>query len=157
MLTLDRIDREILRRLQEDGDLSISDLADQIGMSGPPCWRRVKRLRDEGVLAHRNWHVDPEKVVLNVVIFATLGLTTHDPASITAFQARIREIPEVLECYIMLGSIDVMVKVVARDIRGYEEFFYGTLSQLPGVRETTSSVVMTVVKHTGALPIPAVG
>lgn len=153
MITLDQTDREILDRLQRDGDLSISELAEQLGMSGPPCWRRVKRLRDEGILTHRRWHVDPEAVGLDVVVFATLSLATHDEAATSAFREKVREVPEVLECYILLGGIDVLVKVVAKDIRSYEHFYYSTLSQLPGVRATTSSVVMTAVKQTHALPL----
>jgi Lrp/AsnC family transcriptional regulator len=154
MITLDRIDREILKRLQCDGDMSMSELAEQLSMSGPPCWRRVKRLRDAGVLTHRSWHVDPESVDLNVVVFATLSLTAHDVASISAFREKIRDIPAVLECYILLGGIDVLVKIMAKDIKSYEELYYSTLSQLPGVRATTSSVVMSTVKKIDALPIP---
>ncbi len=153
MTTLDRIDREILARLQRDGDLSISELADQLGMSGPPCWRRVKRLKDEGVLTHRSWHVDPASVGLNVVVFATVRLATHDAAATTSFREKVLDIPEVMECYILLGTSDVLVKIVAPDIKAYEAFYYDVLSQLPGVRETTSSVVMSAVKQTSALPI----
>src|SRR5690606_34178265 len=102
MITLDRIDREILARLQGNGDLSISELANQLGMSGPPCWRRVKRLKDEGILTHRSWHIDPAAVGLNVVVFATVRLATHDAAATTSFREKVLDIPEVMECYILL-------------------------------------------------------
>lgn len=152
-ITLDRIDRQILALLQDDGGLSASDLADRLGMTPPPCWRRVKRLKDSGILARQIWHLDPERLGLAVTIFATVKLATHDAAATTAFRTEIRKLPEVLECYVLLGTIDVLLKIVVPEIRYYEEFFYRQLSQLPSVREVTSSVVMSEVKHTAALPL----
>jgi len=152
-VTLDSVDRTILRALQSDGGMSINALAQQLGMTPPPCWRRVKRLRDLGVLQRQVWVVDPETVGLGVTLYATVKLTTHDGAATTAFREQIALLPEVLECYVLLGSIDVLLKIVVRDVSYYETFFYNRLSQIPGVREVTSSVIMTEVKKTFALPI----
>lgn len=153
IVTLDRTDRQILRFLQEDGSLSIADVADKIGMTAPPCWRRVKRLKDSGVLSRQVWLLDQDALGFGVTIFATVKLATHDSEATIAFRDQIGNLPEVLECYILLGSIDVLLKVIVRDIKYYEEFFYNRLSQLPSVREVTSSVVMSTIKNTSVLPI----
>lgn len=152
--TLDLIDRQILALLQEDGSLSVADLADRLGMTAPPCWRRVRRLRHAGILQRQVWIVDPDTIGLHMTVYATVKLNAHDLQATSAFRERVRALPEIVECYILLGSIDVLLKVVVRDIHAYELFFYEKLSQLPGVREVTSSSVMTEVKKTTRLPIP---
>ena len=152
-MTLDAIDRKIVALLQEDGSLSISELANRIGMTPPPCWRRVRRLRDVRILDRQVWLVDPAAVGLGVTIYATVKLTTHDIEATAAFRDRIQALPEVLECYVLLGSIDVLLKILVKDIKYYEELFYERLSQIPGVREVTSSVVMSEVKKTTRLPL----
>jgi len=88
-----------------------------------------------------------------VTIYATVKLATHDGEATAAFRSRIRDLPEVLECYILLGSIDVLLKILVPDIKSYEELFYQRLSQMAGVREVTSSVVLTEVKKTTRLPL----
>lgn len=122
-------------------------------MSPPPCWRRVKALRDSGVLKGQYWEVDPAKIGLDLVVFATVKLTAHDLGATSAFRDNVRSIPEVLECYVLLGGIDVLLKIAVPSIGYYEAFFYEKLSQLPAVREVTSSVVMSEVKKTRALPL----
>jgi Lrp/AsnC family transcriptional regulator len=150
---LDNVDRRIIGLLQEDGELSISNLADRLGMTAPPCWRRVKALKDKGVLKRQVWEVDPHKVDLNICIFATVKLAAHDLAATSAFRDEIQKTPEILECYILLGNIDVLLKIMTPTIEYYESFFYERLSQLPAVREVTSSVVMSEIKNTHALPL----
>lgn len=150
---LDTVDRRILSLLQEDGSLSINDLAERIGMTAPPCWRRVRRLKDEGILERQVWLVDAKSVGLSVTIYASVKLATHDREATTAFRDRIKALAEVLECYILLGTPDALLKIVVADIGYYEEFFYKRLSQIPGVREVTSSVVMSQVKNTTAIPL----
>lgn len=152
-LTLDAVDRRILSLLQQDGSLSVSELADRIGMTPPPCWRRVRRLMDRKILAQQVWIVDPKTVGLNLTIYASVKLTTHDTAATAEFRSRIGTLPEVLECYILLGSPDALLKIVVADMNYYEEFFYKRLSQIPGVREVTSSAVMSVVKKTTRVPL----
>ncbi len=152
-VTLDFIDKSIVRILQDDGSLSIADLAGRIGMTAPPCWRRVKRLKDAGVLERQVWRVSPEAIGLPLVIYVTVKLVAHGVDATVAFQQQIKQMPEVLECYILLGSIDVLLKVVAADIKSYESIFYKKLSQLPDVRKINSSVVMTHVKNSQVLPL----
>jgi Lrp/AsnC family transcriptional regulator len=150
-ITLDAIDRKILTLLQADGALSVADLADRLGMTAPPCWRRVRRLKDAGVLQRQVWLVDPEAIGLNMVVYATVKLASHELTD--AFRERVKEWPEILECYILLGTVDVLLRIVVKDIKYYEEFFFKRLSQLPGVREVNSSVVVTEVKRTFGLPV----
>lgn len=152
-ITLDSVDRRIIALLQEDGSLSVADLADRLGMTPPPCWRRVRRLKESGVLKRQIWEVDGATIGLGVTVYATLKLKTHDARATSEFREQIKMLPEVLECYILLGSVDVIVKMVVSDIKYYEQFFYERLSQLPGVREVNSSVVLTEVKRTARLPI----
>src|SRR5689334_3599030 len=121
---MDAVDRRIVELLQNDGGLSISDLAEMIGMSTPPCWRRVKALKESGVLKRQIWEVDAERLNLGIVIFATVQLLTHDAKATSSFRERIKDIPEVMECYVLLGSVDVLLKVVAPSISYYETFFY---------------------------------
>jgi Lrp/AsnC family transcriptional regulator len=149
---LDTIDTQIVDLLQQDGSLSISDLSEKIGMTPPPCWRRVKSLKDRGVLIGQRWDVCMAALGLNVVIFATVKLATHDIEATNAFKQHVKELREVLECYILLGGIDVLVKVVVPDIKYYERFFFQRLSALPAVREITSSVVLTAIKNSSVLP-----
>jgi Lrp/AsnC family transcriptional regulator len=122
-------------------------------MTPPPCWRRLKALKEDGILKQQVWIVDPAKLGLNMQVFATVKLMAHDPEATSAFRTKVMEIPEILECYILLGGIDVLVKIIVPNISYYESFFYETLSQLPGVREVTSSVVMTEVKCSSELPL----
>lgn len=152
-IPLDQTDRAILALLQQDGSLSISELADRLGMTPPPCWRRVKRLKDEGVLKRQAWIVDPAAIGINLIVYATIRLSAHDATATQQFRERIRTWPEVLECHILLGAIDVLVKIAVRDIKYYEDFFFNKLSQLPGVREVNSSVVVSGIKDTTALPL----
>ncbi|MBY8826202.1 Lrp/AsnC family transcriptional regulator [Sphingomonas colocasiae] len=152
-ISLDQTDRAILSLLQQDGSLSIAELADRLGMTPPPCWRRVKRLKDEGVLRRQTWIVDPEAIGINLIVYATIRLAAHDATATQQFRDRIKTWPEVLECYILLGAIDVLVKIAVKDIKYYEEFFFKKLSQLPGVREVNSSVVVSGIKDTTALPL----
>ncbi|WP_430446756.1 Lrp/AsnC family transcriptional regulator [Sphingorhabdus contaminans] len=152
-LTLDIIDRQILRELQRDGSLSISALADKLDMTAPPCWRRVQRLRDEGILDRRIWLVDPEKLGRGTIIYVTVKLANHDRAATTAFRAAIQKLDEVLECYILLGGIDALIKIRVPNVKDYERIFYDRLSQLPAVREFESSVVLSEVKQTTEIPV----
>lgn len=157
IVTLDLIDRTILKLLQEDGSLSVAELAERLNMTPPPCWRRVRRLKDLGVLKKQVWVVSPEAVGLDVTIFATVKLATHDEAATAAFREQVKLLNEIMECYILLGTVDTILKIIVPNIKYYEQLFYRKLSQLPGVREVNSSVVMTEVKQTSQLPMELIG
>src|SRR3569623_933333 len=150
---LDSYERKILRVLQEDASLATSAVAEAVGLSASPCWRRIDRLERDGFIKRRVAIVDRKKVGLNAQIFAQVKLNAHGRANLDEFSAAIREFPEVLECHVLMGSVDFMLRVVAADIEAYERFFFEKLSRLPGVQEINSTVALSEIKSTTALPL----
>jgi Lrp/AsnC family transcriptional regulator len=150
---LDEADRRILRLLQRDSRLPLADIARETGQSTSPCWRRIKRLRDLGVIMGEVALVDRKKVGLAAQIFAQVRLNAQGRENLEEFSARIREFPEVLECYVMMGPTDFMLRIVAESIDAYEIFFFNKLSRVPGVQEINSMVALSEIKATTALPL----
>ncbi len=150
---LDHWEKKILVLLQEDAGLSTATIADAVGLSASPCWRRIDRLEREGYIKRRVALVDRRKIGLTAQVFAQVKLNAHGRANLDEFSAAIRDIPEVLECYVLMGAVDFMLKVVAADIESYERLFFDKLSRLPGVREINSTVALSEIKHTTAVPI----
>ncbi len=150
---LDSFERKILRLIQEDATLSISAIAEAVGLSTSPCWRRVDRLERDGYIKRRVAIVDRAKVGLKAQVFAQVKLNAHGRANLDQFTSAVREVPEVLECYVLMGSVDFMLKIVAVDISDYERLFFEKLSQLPGVQEINSTVALSEIKHTTAVPL----
>lgn len=153
MTDLDQYEIKILRELQKDASLTTAQLAERVGLSASPCWRRIDRLEREGVITRRVALVDREKVGLNAHVFVQVKLNAHGRANLDEFSRQIHDFPEVLDCYVMMGSIDFMIRVVAKDIKAYERFFFEQLSQLPGVQEVNSTVALSQIKATTELPI----
>lgn len=153
MTDLDRYERKILRELQRDAGQTTAQIAERIGLSASPCWRRIDRLERDGFIQRRVAIVDRHKVGLNAHVFAQVKLNAHGRANLDEFAEKIREFPEVLDCYVLMGSVDFMIRVVAKDINAYEQFFFEKLSQLPGIQEITSTVALSEIKATTALPI----
>lgn len=151
--SIDDYERKILRLLQEDASLSTAAVAEAVGLSSSPCWRRIDRLEREGFIKRRVALVDRKKVGLNAHIFAQVKLNAHGRANLDEFSAAIREFPEVIECFVLMGSIDFLLRVVAADIEAYERFFFEKLSQLPGVQEINSVVALSEIKGGTALPV----
>ena len=152
-MTFDTINQQIIETLQRDGGLSISDLAKQLDMTTPPCWRRVNALKKKGILKQQVWLADPAALGLHVLVIATVKLVTHDSHATAQFKNEVQKIKEIVECYILLGERDAMLKIVVPSITYYEDLFYKRISQIPGVQEVVSSVIMSEVKHTTSLPI----
>jgi len=150
---LDSYERKILRALQEDASLSTARLSEIVGLSPSPCWRRVDRLEKEGFITRRVALVDRQKVGLNAHIFAQVKLNAHGRANLDEFAQAIRSFPEVREDYVLMGVFDFMLRIVAADIDAYERFFFTKLSKLPGIQEINSTVALSEVKATTALPI----
>jgi Lrp/AsnC family transcriptional regulator len=150
---LDAYEKRILRLLQEDASLSNAEIAEKVGLSASPCWRRIDRLERAGFIKRRVALLDRRKVGLNAQIFAQVKLNAHGRANLDEFAAAIRDLPEVLECYVMMGSVDFLLRIVAPDIEAYEKLFFNRLSQLPGVQEVNSTVALSEIKATTALPL----
>lgn len=147
-------DRRILSILQQDSSLSMAELAERVGLSPSPCWRRVQRLKEEGVIRAEVALVDRSKVGLQTQIFAQVKLSAQGSQNLDAFTAAIRRFPEVLECWVLMGPVDFLLRIVAPNVESYERFFFERLSRVPGVQEITSTVALSEIKATTALPIP---
>ncbi|MGH6651032.1 MAG: Lrp/AsnC family transcriptional regulator [Sphingopyxis sp.] len=153
MTDLDPFEKKILHELQQDASLTTAELAERVGLSATPCWRRINRLEQDGYIRARVALVDRRKVGLNAHIFAQVKLNAHGRANLDEFGAAIRDFPEVLDCFVLMGSTDFMLRIVAKDIDAYEKFFFDRLSKLPGVQEINSTVALSEIKSTSALPI----
>lgn len=151
---LDRYEKRILALLQQDASLSTAAIAEKVGLSASPCWRRIDRLERDGFITRKVALVDRKKIGLNAQIFAQIKLNAHGRANLDEFAAAIRAFPEVLECFVLMGSVDFLIRIVATDIEAYERFFFDRLSQLPGVQEVNSTVALSEIKATTELPIP---
>jgi Lrp/AsnC family transcriptional regulator len=152
-LELDSVDKKILEALQRDATLSVADIADLVGTSQSPCWRRIQRLRDSGVIIGQVTLLDRRLLGLNTQIFAQVKLNDQSREMQDAFSAHIRQLPEVLECFLMMGSMDFLLRVVTEDIDTYERFFFDKLSRFPGIKDINSMVAFSQIKSTTALPI----
>ena len=152
-VSLDPTDRKILDLLQTNPGINATAIGERIGLSQSACWRRMQRMREEGVMRDHPVILDREKVGLTTMVFAHVKLTSHGRSNLSAFADAVREYPEVMDCYVVLGNVDFLLRIVAEDIKAYEQFFFEKLSQLPGIQEVTSSIVLSDIKHTLALPI----
>ena len=150
---IDRLDRRILDLLQREGALPVAEVAARTGLSTTTCWRRIQQLEQSGVIRGRVAVLDRAALGLDVTIFAHVKLSSQGRDAIAAFSEAIRDRPEVLDCYTTMGEWDFMLRVVTRDIKAYEAFYLDHLSKLPNVQSINSSVTVTVIKETTALPL----
>lgn len=150
---LDAYDRRILALLQEDASLSSAQIAERVGLSQSPCWRRIQRLKEEGVIRGQVTLLDRKKIGLNTQIFAKVKLNAHGRTNFAEFTEAIREFPEVLECYVLMGAVDFLLRIVTPDIEAYERFFFEKLSMVPGIQEVNSIVALSEIKSTTSLPV----
>lgn len=153
MIELDHFERKIFRELQRDASQTTAEIADKVGLTPSPCWRRIDRLEKEGLIRKRVALLDRRKVGLNAQVFAQVKLNAHGRANLDEFSAAIGGFPEVLEAFVLLGTMDFMLRIVAKDIEAYERFFFERLSKLPGVQEINSTVALSEIKSTHELPI----
>ncbi|MBJ7437839.1 MAG: Lrp/AsnC family transcriptional regulator [Sphingopyxis sp.] len=153
MTDLDPFEKNIIRELQRDASLTTAELAERVGLSPSPCWRRIDRLERDGYIKGRVAVVDRRKVGLHAHIFAQVKLNAHGRANLDEFSNAIAAFPEVLGAYVLMGNMDFMLRIVAKDIDAYEAFFFEKLSKLPGVQEINSTVALSEIKSTNELPI----
>jgi Lrp/AsnC family leucine-responsive transcriptional regulator len=153
MTEFDEIDLRILRALQDDGRITNHDLAQQVHLSPAACSERVRRLREREVILGYTALVDPVKVGLPLLIFVEVSLEKTTAAQFSDFAAAIRRSPEVLECHMVAGGFDYLIKARVKDIAAYRQFLGQTLVELPGVRETRTYAVLEEVKATSRLPL----
>lgn len=150
---LDAIDRLLLSILQKNGRLPVTELAEKVGLTTSPCLRRLKILEQAGIIRGYAALVDQEKVGLPVSVFISIKLERQREEALEKFESAIRDCPEVVECYLMTGSRDYLLRVVAEDLAAYERFLKQTLTRVEGVASIESSFALAQVKHANALPI----
>lgn len=126
-IPLDMYDQRILALLQEESSLSTAEIAERIGLSQSPCWRRIQRLKEEGVIRKQVTLLDRKKIGLNTQVFAQIKLNAHGRKNLTDFAEAMHQFPEVLECHVLMGAVDFMLRIVTRDIESYERFFRETV------------------------------
>lgn len=151
--TLDEIDRRLLRALQQDGRLTATELAEKVGLTTSPCLRRLRMLENAGIIRGYTALVDQLKVGLPVSVFVSIKLDRQSEDAMQRFEAAVRRCPEVLECYLMTGPRDYLLRVVASDLADYERFVKSTLTRIEGIANIESSFALGQVKHSNALPI----
>lgn len=150
---LDRLDRRILEILQEDASRSAAEIAEMIGLSQSPCWRRIQWLREEGYISKIVALLNRHKLDLKAQLFVQVKVLRNDQMSLAEFSQAIRQFPEVMECHVILGAFDFLLRVVTKDMEAYERFYFERLSRVPNIREVNSFVAATEVKSTTALPL----
>ncbi|MDY7578113.1 Lrp/AsnC family transcriptional regulator [Herbaspirillum sp. RTI4] len=151
--TLDAASIEILKELQRDSHISNNDLAEKIGMSATPCWRRQKELEEKGFIVRYAALVDRRKVGLPLCCMLHISLTRHAEGVVSNFEEAMKLRPEVMECYEVTGTSDYLVKVVLADMEAYHDFQHNVLFKLPGVSQVNTSVALREVKYETALPL----
>ena len=152
-MRLDEIDKRILRALQRDGRIQNIELAKEVGLSPSPCLRRVKLLEDAGMIDRYVAVLNPAKVGLPLSMFARVWLTAQDAETINRFIAAMKKLPEVMECYIMLGESDALLRVAVSDLDDYRQFQSTHLTKINGIQNVKTDVPSEVVKQTYALPL----
>ena len=152
-IPIDRTDRRILRLLQTEPDITASLIAEKIGASQATVWRRIQQMRESGLIPPQVVTLDRRKAGFNAMIFAQVKLNSQGRANLSAFSEAMQGFPEVLECYVMMGNIDFLLRIVAADIEAYERFFFEKLSAVPGIQEITSNIALSEIKQTRELPI----
>ena len=152
-IQLDDIDKRILRALQRDGRLQNVELAKEVGLSPSPCLRRVKLLEEAGVIDRYVAVVDQSKIGLSLSLFARVSLTAQDAETIDRFIAAMKRLPQVLECYIILGECDALLRVVVADLEEYRRFQSTHLTRKNGIQNVKTDLPSQTVKRTYALPL----
>lgn len=146
-------DKAILQIMQRDASLSTAEIAEQVGLSQSPCWRRIRRLEEAGVIKRRVALLDHTELGMEVVAFVSVKLSEHGRRNLEDFESHVSGLPEVLECFTVTGDVDYVLKIVAKDIRHFESFLRNRLMTMTMIRETHSAIAVTEIKDTTELPL----
>ncbi len=153
IIIVDQKDRKILNALQEDSSLSLNDLAEKVGLSPSPCWKRVRKLEEDGVIRKRVALIDHDKVDLPLSVFVQLKTNNHNDDWMQHFACTASAFDEVVEFYRMGGEWDYMMRVVVHDIHAYDRFYKKLIKAIPDLCNVSSSFAMEQIKYTTALPL----
>ena len=149
---LDRMDRKILDILQRDCTLPVAEIGKQIGLSTTPCWRRIQKLEEAGVIQRRVAVLDPKKVNVGVTVFVSITTSHHTQEWLERFHAAVMDFPEVVEFYRMSGQVDYLLRVVVPDIERYDTFYKKLIARIE-LSDVSSAFAMEQMKYTSALPL----
>lgn len=152
-MALDRIDRRILAEIQDDARISNTELAARVGLSPSPCWRRVKQLESDGVIRRYVTLASPQALGLPVNVFVSITLDKQVEDNLERFEAAVQNRPEVMECYLMTGDFDYLLRVVVPDIESYQRFVLEHLTRIEGIASIKSSFALKQVQYKTALPL----
>ncbi len=150
---LDNIDAKILYAIQKDASLSVSDIADEVGLSSSPCWRRIKRLEELGIIQNRVTRLSREKLGLDFEVFVAVKLALPNKENMEKFEQAVQTMPEVVQCAVVTGAVDFMLRVVTKDMHSYDSFLREAILSMSLVSDVQSRIVLRQAKDTTALPL----
>ena len=149
----DAIDLQIMRELQDDGRMTNVDLAERVGLTAPPCLRRVRALEEAGVIRSYHANLDPSKLGYSITVFAMVSLRSQAESDLRAFENLVGTLAEVRECYMLNGEIDFILKVVARDLQSFQSFLTTHLTAAPNVSSVKTSLTIRTAKQLSGVPV----
>ena len=153
MASLDDIDKKLLAELQAEGRVTNVDLARRVGLTAPPCLRRVRSLEEDGVIRGYHADLDPSKLGFAITVFAMVSLRSQAEEDLRAFENHIQALPEVRECHMLNGEIDFILKIVSRDLQSFQEFLTSKLTPAPNVASVKTSLTIRTAKHEPGVPM----
>ncbi len=153
MATLDTIDRKLLAELQAEGRVTNVDLARRVGLTAPPCLRRVRSLEEAGVIKGYHADLDASKLGFAITVFAMVSLRSQAEEDLRAFEEHVKTLPEVRECHMLNGEIDFILKIVSRDLQSFQEFLTSRLTPAPNVASVKTSLTIRTAKHQPGVPL----
>ena len=153
MATLDSIDRRLLAELQDEGRVTNVDLARRVGLTAPPCLRRVRALEEAGVIRGYHADLDASSLGFTITVFAMVSLKSQAEEDLRAFENHIKALPEVRECHMLNGEIDFILKIVSRDLQSFQEFLTSKLTPAPNVASVKTSLTIRTAKSEPGVPL----
>jgi DNA-binding Lrp family transcriptional regulator len=153
MATLDTIDRRLLAELQNEGRVTNVDLARRVGLTAPPCLRRVRALEEEGVIKGYHAELDASKLGFAITVFAMVSLKSQAEEDLRGFETHIKALPEVRECHMLNGEIDFILKIVSKDLQSFQEFLTSKLTPAPNVASVKTSLTIRTAKNEPGVPL----
>ena len=153
MANLDQIDRRLLAELQDEGRVTNVELAHRVGLTAPPCLRRVRALEEEGVIKGYHAELDASKLGYAITVFALVSLKSQAEEALRQFEDHVRALPEVRECHMLNGEIDFILKIVSRDLQSFQEFLTANLTSAPNVASVKTSLTIRTAKQLPGVPL----
>lgn len=153
-MPLDRIDRHILALLQDDGRMTNVELSERVGLTAPPCLRRVRALEEEGAILGYHAELDPGKLGYPITVFAMVSLRSQAEHDLAAFENHVATIPEIRECHMLNGEIDFILKIVAPDLKSFQDILTTHLTPAPNVASVKTSLTIRTAKSMSGIPVP---